>query len=113
GLFDFFDQGDAIESGGAVYGLGHVVEREAGDGDGGERFHLDAGAGGGAGGGDESESIGGGALEVDGDLFERQRVTEGNEFITALGGLDAGDAGDGERFALGQVAGEKSIERGA
>ena len=38
-----FDEADAAERHGFVGGFEHVVDGEAGDGDGGQRLHLDAG----------------------------------------------------------------------
>ena len=39
----FLDQPDLLDAHAPVDRLGHVVDREAGDGDGGQRLHLDAG----------------------------------------------------------------------
>ncbi len=93
-----------------VDGFAHVVEGEAGDGDGGEGLHLDAGAGGERSRGRDAQRSGGRAFEVDLDVVEREGVAEGDQLIDSLGGQDACQPRRSQRFALGQVAGEEAVE---
>lgn len=90
---------DALEAHGFVDCFAHVVDGEEGDRGGGECFHFDPGAGDCFGGGGGADGAGF-ESEVDGDFGERDLVAEGDEELSLLGGLDAGDAGDGEDVAF-------------
>ena len=87
------------DDGARVDRLGHVDERQAGDGDGGERLHLDAGAVGGA----RGRGHGDARVvddEVDGDAGQPDRVAQRDEVGGALGAHDPGDPRHGQRVAL-------------
>ena len=76
---------------------------EAGDGDAGQRLHLDAGAVGGAhGGGDRDGVVVDPRSTV--DAVDGDRVAQRDEVGRALRAQDAGDPRDGERVALGHAA---------
>src|SRR3954451_8090003 len=96
-------QPDALDGHNTVDGLAHVVDGEGGDADGGEGLHLDAGAAEDADGGVDAEGVVGGEGEVDGGAGEGEGVAEGDEVAGALGGHDAGEAGDLEDIALGEA----------
>ena len=100
------DEADVGDRHAAVDGLGHVVDGEAGDRDGGQRLHLDAGLAGDLGRGADAKAgevvVG---VDVDGDLGERQRVAERDQLVGALGRHDAGDARGADHVALLGVAG--------
>ena len=91
------------DAGVLVDGLDHVDEREGGDGDRGERLHLDAGAVGGAHDGPDVDPVVD-DVEVDLDGVHRHRVGERDELGGALDRLDAGDPRHAERVALGHDA---------
>ena len=74
----------------------------AGDRDGGEGLHLDAGAVGGAHGGDDLDGVVGDD-EVDGHAGDRQRVAQRDQRGRLLGAHDPGDPGHGEGVALGHA----------
>src|SRR3954471_19305753 len=97
-------QPDALDGHNTIDGLAHVVDGEGGDADGGQGLHLDAGAAEDADGGLDAQQVRGGEGELDGGGGDGQRVAEGDEVAGALGGHDAGQAGDLEDVALGQGA---------
>jgi len=97
----------------AIDSLHHVVNGEAGHGDGGQRFHLDAGF---------SRDlhpcpyfdarqfrVG---REIDLDLRDRKRMAERDQVVSAFGRHDAGDAGGAEHVALFRIAFAHDVERG-
>src|SRR3954470_7012202 len=94
-------QPDALDGHNTVDGLAHVVDGEGGDADGGEGLHLDAGAAEDAHGGLDAQEVGLGEGEIEGGAGDGEGVAEGDEVAGALGGHDAGEAGDLEDVALG------------
>ena len=107
-----FGQHDLLDPHGAVDGLEHVVDGEAGDGYGGQRLHLDAGFAQNLGRrGDAQAGQGLVRGDVDLDLGEVERVAERDQFVRALGREDSGDAGGGEDVALFGLARKAKRER--
>src|ERR1700685_4779341 len=92
----FFEKPDALDTHAALDRFHHVIDGEAGDRYGGERFHLDAGLAGHfyAGGDADAGQLGIGR-DVDFDLRQQERMAQRDQFVGALGGHDAGDAGGG------------------
>src|SRR5208282_1293284 len=109
----FLDQPDALDAHAAFDRLHHVIDGQAGDGDGGEGFHLDAGLSRDF---DPRPDLNAGQLgvrpDIDFDLRDGKRVTERDQFVRALGRHDAGDARGAEHIALFGVAALHDIERG-
>src|SRR5580704_11245648 len=83
----FFQEPDALDAHTAFDRLHHVIDGEAGDRYGGERFHLDAGL---AGHlytrGDANAGQLGIGHEVDFDLRQQQGMAQRDQFMGALGG---------------------------
>ena len=82
-----------------VDGLDHVDHGEAGDRDGGERLHLDAGAVGGRDRGHDVDRLVGDD-EVEGDRRQRERVAQRDQRRRLLGAHDPGQPRHGEGVAL-------------
>ncbi len=106
-----FKQAHAGELHRLVDGFEHVDDGEAGDGDGGEGFHFDAGLCVDGGGGEDADAGGREEFKIDGNLIEGERVAEGDEFAGAFRGLNTGDSGDGKDFAFGAGVGDESVIR--
>ena len=102
----FLDQPHLFDAHAPVDRLGHVVDREAGDGDGGQRLHLDAGRPDASRLGPHGEA-GQGVVgrDVDQNLAQAQRMAERNEVGGLLGRHDAGDSRRPDHVALLGVAG--------
>ena len=107
----FSIEAHALDAHAAVDRLGHVVDREAGDGDGGQRLHLDAGRADAARLRPDREAgqglVGG---DVDRDLAELQRMAERDQVGGLLGGHDPGDPRRADHVALPGVARENRLE---
>src|SRR5580692_8570561 len=106
------DQPDAFDAHGAIDGFHHVIDGEAGDRYRRQRLHLDAGLPRDL---DTRRDFDARQLGVrrgvDLDLGNRERVTQRDQFMGALGGHDAGNAGDAEHIALFRVAFADDVER--
>ena len=90
--------------------LDHVVDRQRRDGDGGERFHLDAGLRRGADARlDVVAACGGGQLDV--NARKRERMTERDERGGLLGGHDPGEPRGLQRIAFLHRAGADQPQR--
>ena len=81
--------------------LHHVVERQAGRDDSGQRLHLDPSAVGGAGRRVDHDAVVA-HIEVDGDAVQRDRVAQRHQVGGALRTGQPGDPGHRERVALRQ-----------
>ena len=96
-----------------VHGFAHIVNGERGNGNGGERFHLDAGSRGDFGGSSDDDAI---AFGWNGEfhyaMSDGQRVAERNEIAGFFGGHDASEAGGGEDVTLGDFVAFDEVERG-
>src|ERR1700694_463850 len=99
------EEPDRLDAHAAFERLGHVVDRETGDRDRGERLHLHAGPSGHLGGGanDQAGQVAIG-LDLDLHLGERERMAERDQLMGALGGEDAGNARLAEHVALPGIA---------
>src|SRR5216684_6980400 len=87
------DEPDRLDAHAAFERLGHVVDRETGDRDRGQRLHLHAGSSGHLGGGaDEQAGQVAVGLDLDLDLGERERMAERDQLMGTLGGENAGNA---------------------
>src|ERR1700724_1403577 len=88
-----FHEPDALDAHAAVDCLHHVIDGEAGDRNGGQRFHFDTGL---AGHFYARRDANAGQLgigrDVDVDLRQQQGMTQRDPFMGALGRHDAGDA---------------------
>src|SRR5258708_18530772 len=106
------DEADVGDAHPAVDRLAHVVDREVGDGDGGQGLHLDAGAARELAGGSDIDGV---ALRVaaqlDADRAEREGMAERNEIGRALRSHDAGEPRHGEHVALLDAARHDALER--
>src|SRR5476649_594977 len=108
----FRQQADALDVHAFFDRLGHVVDGEARDRHGNERFHLDAGLSGHlyrrlhqeAG-----QSMF--RIDLDLDFGDRQRVTERNQAMRALGRHDAGKPRRAQHVALYCIASDDDLER--
>lgn len=97
----FFEQADAADDHVLVERFGHVVDRERGHADGGQRLHLNAGLTVAAHrGGDEHAAFRLIDLEVDRHFGQQQRVTERDQLRRAFRRHYAGDARGGEDISL-------------
>ena len=94
-----FHHADLADHHRLVERLQHVVDRERRDGDGGERFHLDAGARRGANARLDRVAVLL-ARDLDVDVRQRKRMAQRNQIGRALGGDDAGEARGLERIAF-------------
>src|SRR5829696_5687109 len=109
---DLLDEMDAFDANAALDRLDHVVDRKTGDRHRRQRFHLDACRTGDLdGGADDAAGQFFVWRDVEGDLGQRQRVAQRDEFRGALGRHDAGDAGGAQHVALFGVSGDDQIER--
>src|SRR5438105_2753504 len=81
--------------------LAHVINGQRGNADGGQCFHFHAGAAEDADGRFNAEEIVAFVGEINGCRRDRQRMAKGDEVAGALGGHDAGQAGDFEDVAFG------------
>ena len=96
-----FHQMDLAQLHPLVHGLAHIVDGQQGRGNAGQSLHLHAGDTGGL---DGAEGFHGLPLrqepEIHAHLGQGQRMTEGDQLAGALGGHDAGDAGDAQHIAF-------------
>src|SRR5260370_12665085 len=106
------EQADALDAHATLERLDHVVDGQAGDGDRGQRFHLDPGRPSDfdAGAHPEAGRLAFG-LNVDSNVRDGEAMTEPDQLMRALCRHDAGDAGSAEHVALLRVACEHQVER--
>lgn len=93
---DFFDAHLLIDR------FAHVVNGQGSDGNGGQRFHFDAGLSGDFRGCCNDDAIAFNS-ELHFTMSEGQGMAERNEFPGFFGGADSGDAGDGQNVSLGDL----------
>src|SRR5262249_44817561 len=105
------EEADTLNAHAAFERLHHVVDGQAGDGDRGQRFHLDPGRSGDldARAPPEAGEIALG-LDVDGNVRDGEGMAEWNQLMRSLCRHDAGDAGGAEHVALLGVACEHEVE---
>jgi len=112
-IFDraLLDQADALDAHAALDRLDHVVDRQAGHGDRGQRFHLNPCA---------TSDFHAGThhdpwklavrLEIQRNLRDRQRMTKRNELVRAFRRHDARKAGNAEHVAFLCITLDDQIE---
>ena len=89
----------------AIDGLGHVIDCQAGQRNGSQRFHLDAGLPLNPRQGTDAQSWKGLIrLNFDGNFCQKQRVAERDQLMGALGSHDAGNARRAENITLFGIA---------
>ena len=98
-------ESDVRDDHAAVHRLAHVVHREQGNLDSGQRLHLDARAAHGLGGGFAMQAAGLPIqLKLKGNPGERERVAQGNQIGGALRTHDARNPGDTQNISLAMAA---------
>jgi len=103
---------DALDAHAAVHRFHHVIDREAGNRDGGERLHLDSGWSGDFDArGDGNPRQPGINNKIDFDLRDGKGMTEWNQFVGAFGRHDAGNSRGAEHVAFFRVTLAHNVER--
>ncbi len=109
----FLDQANIADEHGLFDCLGHVINRERSHRDCGQRFHFHTGLASGLHlGGDAHTWQGVIQVQKNLDMGNGQGMTQGDQFGGALGGINAGNLGNGEHIALFEAASTNEIERG-